>query len=68
MGKQYMDKYAKHFKLHKSGNKFLNHKYEHVISVIDGKVFYKLSEGNWKTCKEGDLIVSIINNIPLHSN
>ena len=66
MEKQYLDKYVSHFNLHKSGNKFLNEHYEHVLSIIDGKVFYRININEWKTCKSGDLIVSVINNIPLH--
>jgi hypothetical protein len=68
MEKQYIDKYAEQFKLKKSGNKFLNSRYEHVLSIVGSKVFYKLNENNWKTCKESDLLVSIINNIPLHTD
>ena len=67
MEKQYLNKYVTYFKLHKSGNKFLNHRYEHVLSIVEDKVYYKLSEGNWKACKEGDLLVSVVNNIPLHT-
>ena len=67
MEKQYIDKYVEYFKLHRSGNKFLNANYEHVLSVVKDELHYKSSEGNWKTCKPGDLLVSIINNIPLHT-
>ena len=66
MEEQYTNKYIEHFKLRKSGNKYLNHQYEHVMSIIGDKVFYRTSINEWKTCKTGDLIVSIINNIPLH--
>ena len=66
MQESYVKNYIEHFKLQKSGNKFLNNKYEHVLSIIDGKVYYKTGIDEWKTCKTGDLLVSVINNIPLH--
>ena len=66
MKTDYINKYAQHFKLHKSGNKFLNQKFEHVLSLIDDQIYYRISENEWKSCKSGDLIVSVINDIPLH--
>jgi len=66
MQTDYINKYISHFKLQRSGNKFLNERYEHVLSVIEGKVFYRNDMNEWKTCKTGDLIVSVINNVPLH--
>ena len=66
MQESYIKNYIKHFKLQKSGNKFFNDKYEHVLSIIDGKVYYRITMDEWKTCKTGDLLVSVINNIPLH--
>ena len=66
MKNEYVKKYVTHFQLHKSGNKFLNSRYEHVLSITNNQIFYKLSKNNWKACKEGDLLISIINNIPLH--
>ena len=66
MQETYVKNYTKHFKLQKSGNKFLNDNYEHVLSILDGKVYYRTSINEWKSCKTGDLVVSVINNIPLH--
>ncbi len=66
MQETYVKNYIKHFKLQRSGNKFLNDKYEHVLSIIDGKVYYRIAIDEWKSCKTGDLLVSVINNIPLH--
>ncbi len=66
MQEEYVSKYVKHFNLHRSGNKFLNERYEHVLSIVDGKVFYRTDNENWESCKTGDLVVSVINNIPLH--
>ena len=67
MQKSYIENYANYYNLKKSGTIYLNEKYEHVMSVIDGKIFYKLTETKWNTCKSGDLLISIINNIPLHN-
>ena len=66
MQETYVKNYIKHFKLHKSGSKFLNDKYEHVLSIVEGKVHYRSGINEWKSCKTGDLLVSVINNIPLH--
>lgn len=62
----YVKNYIQHFKLHQSGNKFLNSRYEHVLSIVEGTVYYRANINEWKSCKTGDLLVSIINNIPLH--
>jgi|ETN01SMinimDraft_1059929.scaffolds.fasta_scaffold69925_3 hypothetical protein len=67
MQKSYIENYANYYNLKKSGTIYLNEKYEHVMSVIDGKIFYKLTETKWNICKSGDLLISIINNIPLHN-
>ena len=66
MQKSYVDNYASHFNLKKSGSIFLNERYEHVMSIINDKVYYRVNESEWKTCSAGDLLVSLINNIPLH--
>ena len=64
----YIREYAKYFDLlygdfvcyNKYGDKvlYLNH---------DKTVSYRESKEKWLLCKQGDLLVSIINNIPIHS-
>jgi hypothetical protein len=66
MQKNYIEDYARHFNLKKSGDTFLNNHYEHVITVIGNEVHCRVSDTEWQTYKSGDLVVSIINNIPLH--
>ena len=66
MQKTYIKQYVKHFDLCRSGNKFYNKSAEHVLSVIEESIYYRVTKNEWKSCKQGDLLVSIINNIPLH--
>ena len=37
-----------------------------VPPVIEESIYYRVAKNEWKACKQGDLLVSIINNIPLH--
>ena len=67
MQKTYIKQYVRHFDLYQSGNKYYNKDAYHVLSIIDESVYYRTGHSKWKTCKQGDLLVSIINNIPLHT-
>ena len=66
MQKTYLKQYVNYFKLARNGCKYYNMRGMHVLSIIEGIIHVK-NNHEWKKCKEGDLIVSIINNIPLHS-
>jgi hypothetical protein len=66
MQKNYIDEYAKQFKLFKTGNKLYTFEGKHVISIVDKYVKYKVLD-EWKSCRQGEIVVSIINNIPIHT-
>jgi hypothetical protein len=67
MQKTYIKQYVRHFDLYQSGNKFYDKNAYHVLSVVNENIHYRVGHSEWKICNQGDLIVSIINNIPLHT-
>ena len=67
MQQTYIKEYINHFGLYRSGNKYFDKNAYHVLSVVNEDIYYRISHNEWKTCKQGDLLVSIINNIPLHA-
>mgnify|MGYP001293534542 CR=1 FL=1 len=66
MQKTYLRQYVNYFKLAQDGCKYYDMTGRHVLSIVEGIIHVK-NKNNWSQCKEGDLIVSIVNNIPLHN-
>jgi hypothetical protein len=67
MKKNYFRKYVTHFKLIKTGdNTFSNTGGVDVLRVVDDKILVRESHGVWKPVRTGSLVLSVINNIPLH--
>ena len=66
MQKSYVKQYAEHFKLYRRENSYYNERGDLVLSILNEQIFCRQNNVDWKPCKQGDLIVSIINNIPLH--
>jgi hypothetical protein len=56
-----------HFKLIKTGEQtYCDPGGRHALRVENNTIQIKTGDGNWKLTRQGDLILSIINNIPLH--
>lgn len=67
MMNNYVKKYTDQFNLYKSeDNLYCDLQGRYVLSVTNNKIYYLSSSNVWQECKPGDLIVSIINNIPIH--
>jgi len=67
MKKNYFRKYVTHFKLIKTGDDtFSDTGGVDVLRITDNKILIRESFGVWKRVREGSLVLSIINNIPLH--
>jgi hypothetical protein len=67
MKKNYFRKYVTHFKLIKtSDDTFSDVGGVDVLRVENNKIFIRASFGVWKSVQEGALVLSVINNIPLH--
>jgi hypothetical protein len=61
-------KYAAYFKLVKTGEESYSDTWgKNVLRIANNKVQIRDEKGDWKVAKYGDLILSIIYNIPLHS-
>ena len=59
--------YIRYFKLIKtSHNEFSNTSGISILKIKGKDILIKSSLNKWEKYKHGDLIVSIINNIPLH--
>lgn len=60
-------KYVTHFKLIKTGEEtYSTVGGRDVLRICDNKIQIRDTAGNWKLTRQGDLILSIIDNIPLH--
>ena len=63
----YIKKYANCFNLYYGENTCYNKQGEKVLFLNEDKtVSYRMDPLKWSKCKQGDLLVSIINNIPIH--
>jgi hypothetical protein len=58
--------YVSNFNLIKTGNDYSDVSGKCVFRIKDEYVELKTSRNRWKRYKHGDLVVSVINNIPLH--
>ena len=68
MQKTYLNDYAQKFNLIKTGNAFINKQGDLVMSIVENVIYYRVTDVDWKKCSEGDLVVAIINNIPIHNS
>lgn len=62
---KYLRRYAEEFSLYTDGSSCWNKRGEKIIQILNDKIQYKNSRSQWVSCKEGDLLVCIINGIPL---
>ena len=61
-------KYVSQFKLVKSGEDiYSNVSGKDVLRVKNNSIQIKVADGTWRVTRQGDLIISIIDNVPLHS-
>lgn len=58
--------YVSKFNLTKIGNSYSDVSGKCVFRIKDEYVELKTAHNRWKRYKHGDLVVSVINNIPLH--
>lgn len=65
MQKSYIRKYADRFNLYTDGYSCWNIRGDKVLELQGNKIFYRENYDTWKWGKEGDLLICIINNIPL---
>ena len=67
MKRNYFRKYVTHFKLIKtSDDTFSDTCGVDVLRIVDDKILVRESFGVWRSVREGSLVLSVINNIPLH--
>ena len=64
----YLKNYARHFNLSFKENRCYDQLGRLVLAETKDKKYVKYIDinGNWQLCKQGDLVVSIINNLQLH--
>lgn len=61
-------KYVTHFKLVKTGeDTYSNVGGKDVLKVENNAIQIRGTDGIWRVTRQGDLIMSIIDNVPLHS-
>ena len=65
MQQSYIKQYVNHFNLVREGQKYYDLHGYHVLSIVNGGIQVK-TNNSWSLIKEGDLLISIINNIPIH--
>ena len=59
--------YVTYFKLIKTANnEYSDTLGRKVLLIMDDKIFIREQENIWKSHNEGNLTLSILNNIPLH--
>jgi hypothetical protein len=66
MKPNYIDDYAKRFKLQTDGQTCWNSSGEIILEIIDAYVRYKDEKNEWRMCKQGDLFMCLFNDTPLH--
>lgn len=65
MKNNYLRQYAKHFNYYTDGISCWDNQGAKTVELINDRIHYKTGSNKWSWGKQGDLLVCIINGIPL---